>query len=98
MVGSDFDDRFVTLRGPIVPAPAFMLLLDIEARGFTIRREGDTLVVRPAERLTRADCTGLRRWKWHVLMLLEYAERTDLDAHLFSDAPARPSVSTTRIA
>jgi hypothetical protein len=82
MVDSDVDDRFVHLQGGlIVPAPAYLLLLDLEARGFAVVRDGDTLIVRPPNRLTREDCASIRRWKWHLLMLLDYDARPHLDAH-----------------
>lgn len=96
MVGSDVADRFVILRdGLIVPAPAYLLLLDLEARGFTLARDGDTLVVTPHEQLTRQDCAACRRWKWHLILLLAYCTRVDLDAHLFTDTRPTASMSTT---
>ncbi|HXG70037.1 MAG TPA: hypothetical protein VNJ04_05415 [Gemmatimonadaceae bacterium] len=86
MAASDYHDRFVTLRnGPIVPAQAYLLLLDLERRDFRITREGQTLIVQPPARLTTADCTAIRRWKWHLLGLLDYCQRPDNDAHLFTD-------------
>jgi hypothetical protein len=94
MADSDFNDRFVTLRGcMVVPAPAYILLLDLEARNFTLAMEGSTLVVRPPERLTRVDCAGLKRWKWFVAMLIGYVAD---DSHLFADRPALPAAMDTR--
>lgn len=87
----DFDDRFVTLQGGmIVPAPAFVLMLDLERRAFTVSRDGDTFVVGPAAQLTPEDCAAIRRWKHHLLMLLDYCARPDLDKHLFTDAATSP--------
>ena len=88
MAASDYTDRFVIFpHGRIVPAPAVVLLLDLESRGFTLTTEDrTTLVVSPPEKLTRLDCAALRRWKWHVLGLLAY---TPDDSHLFGDI--RPS-------
>ena len=64
MDASDGADRFVLLRdGPPVPLPAYLLLLDLEARGFTVEPDRQVLVVRPPERLTPADCAAIRRWK-----------------------------------
>ena len=80
-----FADRFVTLRGgPIVPAPAFLLLLDLERRGCSVERDGRALVIGRVPG-SRTDRTAIRRWKWHLLMLLAYCTRTDPHAHLFRD-------------
>jgi len=70
----DWEARFVVLEdGMVVPADAYRLLLNLEDRGFTLEQEGtSTLRVRPSDRLTAADCVQLRRWKWHLLMLLRY--------------------------
>jgi hypothetical protein len=86
------DDRFVTLRdGMTVPAPAFCLLLELERRDVHVRRDGDsTLVVGPSERLTDADRALIRQYKSHLLMLVGYCDRPDLDAHLFSDVKRAP--------
>jgi hypothetical protein len=83
----DLDDRVVCLRGGVVvPAPAYVLLLDLERRDIHISREGaDTLVVGPPERLTDADRALIRHWKQQLLLLLDYCTRPDLDAHLFAD-------------
>lgn len=92
MGDSDFADRFVVLQhGVIVPAAPYVLILALEARGFTVSRDGDTLVVEPPDRLTDEDCGVIRQWKHHLLLLLDYCARTGLDAHLFRDAPATPS-------
>jgi hypothetical protein len=75
MAGSDFYDDFVVL-GPIVPVDAYRLALDLEARGFRLHREGEnTLVVEPPDRLTPADVVVITRWKWHLLMVLDYGDR-----------------------
>lgn len=103
---SDSDERFVTLQGGlIVPAAPYVLLLTLEARGFAVHRDGDTLVVQepeqnaeqrdaglPPERLTGDDDAAIRQWKHHLLLLLDYCNRLDLDAHLFTDT-AKPSTS-----
>lgn len=93
----DSDDLFVTFRdGLIIPAPAYLLLLDLEQRDFTVSREGaTTLLVRPPDRLTHEDCASIRRWKWHLLMLLDYCTRSDLDAHLFTDRTPLTTTNTT---
>ena len=58
--------------GPTVPAAPLRLLLDLEARGFVLSMDNDTLVVQPHGQLTPEDCAAIRRWKWHLLMLLDY--------------------------
>ena len=81
--------------GPIIPVDCYRLYLELGERGFTLTTEaaGKVLVVQPPEKLTAADVTRLKRWRWHLLMMLDYFARPDFDAHLFSD---RPSASTTR--
>lgn len=82
---TDFDDRFVTLKdGLIVPVPAYLLLLSLEQRGITIRDNDNELVVGPRELLTDTDRAGFKRWKWHLLMLLNHCTRPN-DTHLFRD-------------
>lgn len=69
-------DRYVVLRsGLAVPMVPVLLLLDLEARGFRIRADGDELVIRPAARLTDEDRSALRRWKAHLLELVALVER-----------------------
>jgi hypothetical protein len=86
-------DRFITLRGGfVVPAPAFILMLGLEDRGFVVTREGDTLIVQPGVRLTPDDRTTIRRWKQHLLALLHYCRQPGLDAHLYRDTPPAKDV------
>lgn len=68
--------RFVVFapHGMVLPADAFRLWLDLQARGFTLTAEDQTLFVSPPERLTRQDCVDCRRWKWHLLMFLGQPE------------------------
>ena len=70
-------DPFVCLGpgptgGLTVPVAALRLAWDLEERGFRLSQEGDTLYVEPARSLTEADRAGLRRWKHHVLALMDY--------------------------
>lgn len=86
MAGSDL----VMLRGGLtVPVAPVRLLLELEGRGFTLRQDGAALVVQPAEQLTAEDCTRIRRWKPHLLVLLAY---TPDDSRLFTD-PVKASPS-----
>lgn len=84
MASSNLDgDRFVTLRGGVVvPAPAYLLLLSLEARGFTLTDPDDgSLIVKPADQLTEDDRVAIRRWKYFLLSLIGYCARPGLDSH-----------------
>ena len=76
MASSDHHDRYVQLQGgPILPAAPILLALDLEARGFRMRREpGDILDVQPHQRLTADDCAQIRRWKWHLLTIVDHRQ------------------------
>jgi hypothetical protein len=79
-------DALVVLRGGFsVPARAFVLLLELEARGVRVWRDGSRLIVEPAESLTDEDHQLLPALKPQLLALLDYCTRADLDAHLFTD-------------
>jgi hypothetical protein len=73
------DVRYVTLKGgPTLPVEPILLALELEQRGFRMTREdGDVLNVQPHERLTAEDCQRIRRWKTHIITLLDY----DADVH-----------------
>jgi hypothetical protein len=67
--GSDL----VYLRGGLtLPVGPVLLVLGLEARGFTLRRDGDDILVTPFSGLRDDDKRALRRWKQHVLALLDY--------------------------
>ena len=69
--------RFVQLAcGLVVPAEPLMLLLDLEARGFALTRDGDDILIRPFSQLTPEDCRQVRKWKRHVLAVLDYEAPT----------------------
>ena len=55
-----------------MPLAPLRLLLDLEERGLQVARDGDDIVIRPAGRLSDEDRTALRRWKPHVLALIDY--------------------------
>ena len=66
-------ERYVCLAGGFAaPLPPVLLVLDLEARCFTLRRDGNYLFVKPRERLTACDRAALRRWRHHVLAVLDY--------------------------
>lgn len=86
--------RFVILRsGPVVPVDVLRLVWRLEHAGFMFGLTDEHDVwVSPGSRLTDADRDELRRWKRHIVALLDHFERTPLDEHLFSDAaPERPA-------
>ncbi|MCC7242405.1 MAG: hypothetical protein IT180_10820 [Acidobacteria bacterium] len=67
------DRRLVVLKGGVsVPLDAYLLLLSLEARGIATWREGDRVLLEPADRLTADDDRALRTWKPHLLTLLAY--------------------------
>ncbi len=81
MAASDPWDRFVPLvDGPVLPADAYRLWLDLHDRGFSVTADDRVLVVTPADRLTPADCAACQRWKWHLLALVAYRAHTDFGA------------------
>ena len=95
----DVWDRFIELghdgAGPIIPADPYHLYLGLRERGFTFAVEaaGDRapiLVVCPPEALTDDDCSSIRRWKWHLPMLMDFEGRPGLDAHLLFPAECPP--------
>jgi hypothetical protein len=74
MASSDDRDRFVQLKdGPVLPVAPCLLALELEERGFTMRREGgNVLSVQPYDPLTSYDYARIRRWKIHLLAILDY--------------------------
>lgn len=69
-VGSE---RYVCLKGGlVVPVEPVLLLLDLEARGFKLSRDGDDILVRPFSKLGDDDKRNLKLWKPHVLALIDY--------------------------
>jgi hypothetical protein len=75
MANSDHhDDRLVLLAGGLaLPVEPILLALELEQRGLQLSREGaDTLVVQPHQDLTTEDRERIRRWKHHLLALVDY--------------------------
>jgi len=65
--------ELVTLKGGITcPVAPILLLLSLEGRGFSVRQEGDGLIVQPYQQLTAEDCQAIRRWKPHLIAVLNY--------------------------
>jgi hypothetical protein len=65
--------EFVLLRGGLaVPVAPVLFLLGLEARGLRVGRDGDDLTVGPGYLLTEQNCQGIRRWKLHLLALVDY--------------------------
>lgn len=65
---------FVTLKaGLTLPLAAVRLALDLELRGLILTAEsGDVLVDGPVERLTDEDRALIRRYKPHLLAIVDY--------------------------
>ena len=65
--------EYVCLRGGfMVPLEPMLLLFELEDRGFKLTQDGDSLIVRPHSQLTRVDYDRVRRWKAHLLALVNY--------------------------
>ncbi|MCC7180456.1 MAG: hypothetical protein IT177_18900 [Acidobacteria bacterium] len=89
--------ELVVLRGgDVVPADAFKLVFDLEARGLWLRVLDDAAIeLGPRHLVTDADRAAVRR---HYAELRAYLERctfTDLNAAVFSDE-ARDARSPTK--
>lgn len=70
-------DQFIHFKGGLVlPMPAVMLALDLEARGCRMRTEGADLLVTPHTLLTDEDVRALKRWKHHIMALVSYEPPT----------------------
>jgi hypothetical protein len=49
-----------------------MLAFELQERGFTLTSDDETLIVTPYQKLTPQDCRSIKRWKRHLLALLDY--------------------------
>ncbi len=67
-------DLVVLHGGPAVPLAALQVIWDLEERGFSLRRDGDCLVVTPGSRLTGEDKAVISRHRQAVLAVLTYLE------------------------
>ena len=64
---------FVTLKGGlVVPLEALRLAWSLEDRGATFAVDGQDILVDSPVDLTEADCAGIRRWKRHLIAILQY--------------------------
>jgi hypothetical protein len=73
VLSGDGSDRYVVLKGGLaVPVEPLRLLLDLERRNFTLERDDEALVVEPGDLLTEDECRLIRRWKLHLLALIDY--------------------------
>jgi hypothetical protein len=71
------EPRYVLLDGGLaVPVEPLELLLELESRGCHLTRDGDGLIVEPRRLLTDDDCRAIRRWKPHLLALVDYGSPT----------------------
>jgi hypothetical protein len=68
-------ERYVCLKnGPVVPVAPILLLLELEAKGLRLSRDGDDILVSPASKLSDDDRKQLKLWKAHALALLDYQQ------------------------
>lgn len=75
MPDSSEQQRYVTLRaGLALPIEPVQLVLDLEARGFTLTRDGDFILIRPVAQLTEADRAAIKQWRGHVLAIIDNVE------------------------
>jgi hypothetical protein len=72
-MSAESEDRYVALKGGlVVPVAPVLLLLELEAKGFRLSRDGEDILVSPFSKLTEYDKRSLKLWKPHVLALLDY--------------------------
>lgn len=65
----------ISLRGGlVVPAPALLLALDLERRGFRLSLDAadQVVVIEPTEALTDLDRAGIARWRHHLGVIVAY--------------------------
>jgi hypothetical protein len=68
---------FTTLKqGPTVPDAAFVLSIDLEARGFRLYRDGSVLRVTQGEKLTAEDRAAILKYKLHLLSIVDYVVKS----------------------
>jgi hypothetical protein len=67
---------YVCLSGGLtVPLPALRVLWNLEDRGVHLRLDGDGIVATPRTSLTDADRAAVKRWRGHVVALLQYCQQ-----------------------
>ena len=66
------DGHVILCGGLAVPVAPILLLSELADRGVECWREGDDVCVRPWQDVTDEERAALRRWKLHVLALLDY--------------------------
>jgi hypothetical protein len=68
---------FEVLRdGLVVPVPVLRLLWELENAGYRLRiTEDGSLQLAPFSKLSSAQLGELRRWKRHLIALVQYCER-----------------------
>ena len=66
-------NELVVLRGGVsVPVAAYLLAIDLEARGVHLCGDGDDILVGPRALLTDQDRTAIRELKPHLLDIVTY--------------------------
>ena len=70
---ADLEPRSVALKGGLrVSIAALRLALDLEARDFRLSVQDGLIYVDPRERLTNDEMARIRRYRWHLLVILAY--------------------------
>lgn len=62
---------FVTVGRLTVPREALYAVLDAELKGVQLQAEGSSIVVHPVGILSDEEKNNLKRWRWHVLAILD---------------------------
>jgi hypothetical protein len=78
MNGSETSPFVVLKNGIVLPAEPVMLALDLENRGLQLRVENRELAVGPRNRLNDDDRQRIRRWKLHLIEILEAADEVTI--------------------
>lgn len=75
--------KIVPLKdGPDIPLPALLLMVDLDLAGNKLSVEGERLVVAGPHNqkpdLSDEERAEIRKWKPHLMALVEYCKRTDI--------------------
>ena len=67
-------DHATLVNGPTLPREAIALAVELEARGFDLKVHGDRLLVGPVDQLGPEDVAAIKRWRNHLIALVEYVD------------------------
>ena len=72
--------KHVLLRGGFVlPVAALELAWRLEAAGHDLRTRDGHLLISEPDRLTAEDVTAIRRWRLHLIAIVEYCDQLPSD-------------------